>query len=49
VTRLRVVTDRRAPLLEVDLEHRVLVLSRGRLGRSPHEVLDELEALRVSR
>lgn len=49
VHRLRVVTDRRAPLLEVDLEERVLVLSRGRLGRSPYEVLAELEAVRVSR
>ncbi len=47
VAALRVVTDRRAPLLEIDLDDRVLLLSRNRLGRSPHAVLEELQAVRV--
>lgn len=42
---LRVVTDRRAPLLELDLGVSVVVLSRRRLGRAPDVVLDELRAL----
>ncbi|MCU1691204.1 MAG: hypothetical protein JWM64_295 [Frankiales bacterium] len=47
VVRLRVVQDRRAVLLELELEDdEVLLLSRGRLGRDPRDVLDELEALR---
>lgn len=43
---LRVVTDRRAPLLELDLGDTVVVLSRSRLGRAPYLVLAELEACR---
>ena len=44
---LRVVTDRRAALLELELaDDRVVLLSRGRLGRDPRDVLDELRALR---
>ena len=42
VERLRVVTDRRAPLLEVDAGERLVLLSRWRLGRPPAAVLDEL-------
>ncbi len=47
VERLRIVTDRRAPLLEVDLGARVVVLGRRRLGAAPYLVLEELEALRA--
>lgn len=43
---LRVVTDRRAPLLEVDAGDHVVVLSRRRLGASPYQVLEDLQALR---
>lgn len=46
VRRLRVVADRRSALLEVDLEDDVVLLSRGRLGRDPRAVLEELQALR---
>ena len=46
VERLRVVTDRRAPLLEIDLGEAVVVLPRRRLGAAPAVVLDELTALR---
>lgn len=46
VAGLRVVTDRRTPLLEVDLGTTVVVLSRHRLGRAPAEVLAELVRLR---
>lgn len=46
VRRLRVVEDRRSALLELDLEDDVVLLSRGRLGRDPRTVLDELRALR---
>jgi hypothetical protein len=46
VERLRVVTDRRAALLELDLGETVVVLTRRRLGRTPYAVLDELDALR---
>ena len=54
VERLRLVTERRTPLLEVDAGDDLLLLSRWRLGRSPSLVLDELAALaprslRVSR
>jgi len=42
VEQLRVVTDRRAPLLELDLGGPVVVLSRLRLGRPPAAVLAEL-------
>ena len=44
---LRTVTDRRAVLLEVELDDdEVLLLSRRRLGRDPREVLEKLERLR---
>lgn len=43
---LRVVTDRRATLLELDLGDTVVVLSRSRLGRAPYLVLAELQACR---
>jgi hypothetical protein len=46
VPRVRVITDRRTPLLELDLDHTVVVLSRRRLGTAPYLVLEELEALR---
>jgi hypothetical protein len=42
----RVVTDRRAPLLELDLDDVVVVLSRRRLGQPPALALQQLEALR---
>ena len=45
VERLRVVRDRRTPLLEIDLGSTLVVLSRARLGRSPDDVLAELSAL----
>lgn len=44
---MRVVTDRRAPLLELDLGRTVVVLSRSRLGRAPYLVLADLEATRA--
>jgi hypothetical protein len=43
---LRVVTDRRSPLLEIDLGDTVVVLPRRRLGAAPSLVLEELAALR---
>lgn len=46
VERLRVVTDRRTPVLELDLGDTVVVLGRLRLGRAPLDVLTELEAVR---
>ncbi len=46
VERLRVVTERRAPLLEVDLGEVLVVLGRRRLGRAPEAVLAELQQLR---
>jgi hypothetical protein len=45
VERLRVVRDRRTPLLEVDAEGRLHLLSRWRLGRPPAAVLDELQGV----
>jgi len=45
VERLRLVTDRRTPVLEVDAGDRLLLLTRWRLGRSPAQVLDELRSL----
>lgn len=45
VERVRVVTDRRAPLLELDLGDTLVLLSRLRLGRPPHAVPAELSAL----
>ena len=49
VDRLRVVTDRRAPLLEVDAGDVLLLLSRWHLGRPPALVLDELSHLAPGR
>ena len=46
---LRVVTDRRTPLLELDLGTTLVVLPRSRLGRDPQEVLAELDAVRPTR
>lgn len=46
VARLRVVTDRRAHLLELDLSDRLVVLSQRRLDAPPDEVLAALEQLR---
>ncbi|MCW2778137.1 MAG: hypothetical protein JWN17_1862 [Frankiales bacterium] len=47
VVRMRTVTDRRTVLLEVELDDdEVLLLSRGRLGRDPRDVLEELQAVR---
>jgi hypothetical protein len=43
---LRVVTDRRTALLELDLGSSLVVLPRARLGRAPQQVLDELSAVR---
>ena len=48
VTRVQVITDRRTPLLELDLDHTVVVLSRRRLGAAPYLVLEELNAVRMS-
>ncbi len=45
VDRVRVVTDRRTPVLEIDLSDAVVVLSRLRLGRPPADVLADLLAL----
>ena len=47
VTSLRTVTDRRAVLLEIELDDDVLLLSRGRLGRDPRDVLEPLRQLRA--
>ncbi|MCU1594726.1 MAG: hypothetical protein JWO12_2118 [Frankiales bacterium] len=47
VERVRVVTDRRTPLLEIDLGDTLVVLSRTRLGAPPYLVLAELDALRA--
>ena len=46
VERLRVVTDRRAPLLEIDIGTAVVVLPRRRLGVAPYLVLEQLERLK---
>lgn len=42
----RVVTDRRSPLLELDVGDTVIVLSRRRLGRAPDLVLEQLDSAR---
>jgi hypothetical protein len=42
-----VITDRRTPLLELDLDHTVVVLSRRRLGTAPYLVLEELDTVRM--
>ena len=49
VERLRVTRDRRAELLELDLGRTVLLLSRTRLGRSPEDVLTDLQAIQPPR
>ena len=46
VERMRVIKDRRAELLEIDIGHTVLLLSRARLGRYPADVLTDLLAIR---
>jgi hypothetical protein len=46
VERLRVVQDRRTPVLEIDLGATLVLLTRGRLGRSPALVLQELRDVR---
>lgn len=47
VERVRVVKDRRTPVLELDLDEAgLVVLTRRRLGRSPEEVLDLVEQVR---
>ncbi len=43
---IRLVRDRRATLLQIDLGQALVVLSRARLGRDPAEVLGALEQLR---
>jgi hypothetical protein len=48
VHRLRTVRDRRTPLLELDVDGHVVVLSQRRLGAPVEEVLTDLERLRVS-
>lgn len=45
IARLRVVRDRRTPLLEIDLGDDVIVLGRLRLARPPDAVLAELLAV----
>ena len=44
---LSVVTDRRAPLLQVDLGSTLVVLGRTRLGRPPQDVLEALLPLQA--
>jgi hypothetical protein len=46
--RVRVVTDRRTPLLELDLGDTVVVLSRRRLGIPPYLALEQLERARAA-
>ena len=48
VERMRVVRDRRAELLELDLGRTVVLLSRTRLGRLPEDVLTDLLAVRAA-
>lgn len=48
VAGVRVITDRRTPLLELDLDHTLVVLSRRRLGLAPYLVLEQLDSLRGS-
>ena len=47
VERMRVVRDRRAELLELDLGRTVVLLSRTRLNRLPADVLTDLLAVRA--
>jgi hypothetical protein len=48
VERMRVVRDRRAELLELDLGGTIALLSRQRLGRLPEDVLTDLITLRAA-
>ncbi|GAC1439327.1 MAG: hypothetical protein NVSMB55_00400 [Mycobacteriales bacterium] len=48
VERMRVLRDRRAELLELDLGRTLALLSRQRLGRLPQEVLADLLAVRAT-
>ena len=48
VERMRVLRDRRAELLELDLGRTVVLLSRLRLGRLPEDVLADLQAVRAT-
>lgn len=46
VTRVRLVRERRTPLLELDTLETVVLLSRWRLGRPAADVVEELLALK---
>jgi hypothetical protein len=48
IERMRVVRDRRAELLELDLGRTVVLLSRTRMDRLPPEVLTDLLAVRAA-
>lgn len=48
VERMRVLRDRRAELLELDLGRTLALLSRQRLGRLPEDVLTDLLAVRAA-
>jgi hypothetical protein len=48
VERMRVLRDRRAELLELDVGRTVVLLSRLRLGRLPEDVLADLQAVRAA-
>ncbi len=48
VERMRVLRDRRAELLELDLGGTLALLSRQRLGRLPEDVLTDLLAVRAA-
>jgi hypothetical protein len=48
VERMRVLRDRRAELLELDLGRTLALLSRQQLGRLPADVLTDLLAVRVA-
>jgi hypothetical protein len=49
VERMRVVQDRRAPVLELDLGSTLVLLSKQRLGRHPDDILTDLLAVRSPR
>jgi hypothetical protein len=48
IERMRVVRDRRAELLELDLGRTVVLLSRTRMDRLPPDVLTDLLAVRAT-
>ena len=48
IERMRVVRDRRAELLELDLGRTVVLLSRTRMDRLPPDVLTDLLAVRAA-